>query len=74
MWHVTCDRWNVIHGGGWTFSQNLSSLALTVWDRQCLQDSEQKGHSINKLNNHQGVYKRALATLGLLNTCYNLGT
>ena len=22
------------HGGGWIFSQNVCSLALTVWDRQ----------------------------------------
>ena len=32
MRHVTCDMWNVTHGGGWTFSQNLSSLALTLCD------------------------------------------
>ena len=35
MWHVTCDMvhmtydmWNVTHGGGWTLSQNVISLAL----------------------------------------------
>ena len=43
MWHVTCDMshmtfdtWHVIcdmlGGGGWTFSQNFSCLALTVCD------------------------------------------
>ena len=30
MWQVTCDTWHV--WGGWTFSQNFSSLALTVCD------------------------------------------
>ena len=38
---------HVIHGGGWTLSQNVSSLALTVWDRQCFEDSEQKDHQLN---------------------------
>ena len=32
----------------WTLSQNVSSLALTVWDRQCLEDSERKDDLINK--------------------------
>ena len=40
MWHVTCDTWYVTHGGEWAFPQNFSSLALTVWDRQYLEDSE----------------------------------
>ena len=30
-WHATCDTWNVTSGGRWTFSQNFSSLAHTVW-------------------------------------------
>ena len=31
-------------------SQNFTSPALTVWDRQCLIDSEQKDHeSVNEL-------------------------
>ena len=38
MWHMV--------GGGLTFSQNFSSLALTVWDRQCLEDSQQKDPKI----------------------------
>ena len=33
--------------GGWTFSQNVSSPALTVWDRPCFEDSEQKVHLMN---------------------------
>ena len=54
------------HGGGWTFSQNVSSSALTVWDRQCLEDSERKDHSMNQLVNYEGVYRTAPATPGLL--------
>ena len=38
MWHVT-------HGGGRKFSQNFSSPAFTVCDRQCLEDSELKDDS-----------------------------
>ena len=30
-WHVTCDTWHMTRWGGWTFSQNFSSLALTVF-------------------------------------------
>ena len=32
MWYVTCDTWHVTGSGRKTFSQNLSSLALTVWE------------------------------------------
>ena len=35
---MTYDTW----WGGWTFSQKFSFPALTVWDGQCLKDSEQK--------------------------------
>ena len=45
MWHVTFDMWHVTHGGGWKFSPNFSSLALTVWDLWCLEDWEEKDHS-----------------------------
>ena len=31
-WHVTYTMWHMTVGGRWTFSQNLSSLALTVWE------------------------------------------
>ena len=56
-WHMTHDTWHMTHGmwnvtydtwSGWTFSQNVSSPALTVWDRQCLEDSEQKDDSMNQ--------------------------
>ena len=47
-WHLTPDMWHVTHGWGWTFSQNFSSLALPVWDTQCLEDSERKDDLINQ--------------------------
>ena len=49
--HMTCDTWHVTHGGGWTFSQNFCSSALTVWDRQGLEDSEQKDDLMNEWMN-----------------------
>ena len=33
------------HGGGWTISQNVSSLALRVWDGQCREDIKRKDDS-----------------------------
>ena len=50
-------------------TQNVSSLALRVWDRQCLEDSEQKDdiiiQSINEIIKCKGVYRTDLATPGL---------
>ena len=34
-WQVTCDRWHVKLCVRWSFSQNFSSQALTVWDLCC---------------------------------------
>ena len=39
---MTHDTGHVTHGEGWTFSQKFSSLPLTVWDGQCLKNSERK--------------------------------
>ena len=36
-WQVTRDTWHMTHSVGRTFSQNFSSLALPVWDWQCLE-------------------------------------
>ena len=49
-WHVTCDMWHVTHSVGWTFSQNFSSLALPVWDWQCIEDIWTKGSVIELMN------------------------
>ena len=46
FWHVIHDTWQVTHGGGWTFSQDFSSLALMVWDIWYLEDFEDKDYSI----------------------------
>ena len=50
MWQLTCDTWHMTHNVGWTFSQNLSSLALPVRDWQRLEDIRTKG-SVNQLMN-----------------------
>ena len=39
---------HVTHDGGLIFSKNVSSLALTVWERQCFEDWEEKDHSLNR--------------------------
>ena len=56
-------------GGGWIFSQNVSSLALLVWQWQCLEDPEQKDQQINysmsQLRGNKGVYRTAPATPGV---------
>ena len=49
-WHVTCDMWNVTRLGGWTFSQNFSSLALTVCDLWYYEDILGKGWLTDWLN------------------------
>ena len=66
MWHVTCDTWHVTCLGRWTFSQNFSSLALTVCDLWYYEDLEEKDHWLNYLNNYEAVYRTAPATPGLL--------
>jgi hypothetical protein len=70
MWHVTHDTWHVTRLGGWTFSQNFSSLALTVCDLWYYEDLEEKdewiNEWINKLINYEAVYRTAPATPGLL--------
>ena len=42
MWHRTCDVWHMKWGGGWTFSQKFSSIALTVCDLWYYADLEEK--------------------------------
>ena len=70
MWHVTRYMWHVTRLGGWTFSQNFSSLAFTVCDLWYYEDLEEKDDSMNKwineLINHETVYRTAPATPGLL--------
>ena len=43
-----------------------------VWERQCLEGFEQKDHLLNEWMNYKGVYRTALATMGLLNIVYIL--
>ena len=66
---MTRDTFHV--WGGWTFSQNFSSLALTVCDLWYYEDLEEKAHRMNEwMNesmNYEAVYRTAPATPGLLN-------
>ena len=48
-WHMTHDMWNVPRGGGWAFSQNVSALALTVWETQCFEDISTKDHWVHQV-------------------------
>ena len=68
MWHVTRDMWHVTCCGGWTFSQNFSSLAFTVCDLRFYEDLEEKAHGLTDLINNKAVCRTAPATPGLLNT------
>ena len=68
---MTRDTWHMTHdmfGGGWTFSQNFSSLALTVCDKWYYEDLEEKAHGLTESVNHEAVYRTAPATPGLLIT------
>ena len=65
---MTCDTGNVTHDGGWKFSKNFSSLALTVWDKWCFEDWEEKDDfKSTQLMSDKGVCRTAPATPGLLN-------
>ena len=70
MWHVTHDMLHVTRLGGWTFSQNFSSQALTVCDLWYYEDLEEKDEWLNQLMNEwindEAVYRTAPATPGLL--------
>ena len=74
MWHVTSDTWHMTCFGGWTSSQNFSSLALTVCDLWYYEDLEEKAdwvtEIINLLINDKAVYRTAPATPGLLKTTW----
>ena len=54
--------------GGWTFSQNFSSLALTVCVLWYYEDlvQEEKADSLSEWMNDKAVYRKAPATPGLL--------
>ena len=68
MWHATCDIWHVTCLGGWSFSQNFSSLALTVYDLWYYTDLEEKDEWIIELINYEAVYRTAPAIPGMLKT------
>ena len=66
MWHVTRDIWHVTGGGRWTFSQNVTSLALTAWEWRFVEDLKEKGKGVSDFMTYKGVCRAAPATPGLL--------
>ena len=65
-WHVTCNTWHVTYGGQWTFSQNFSSLDLTVWDLWCCEYLEEKDRLLVRSISDEAVCRTAPATPGVL--------
>ena len=65
--------WNVTRDVRWTFSQNVSCLALTVQERQCFEDYFTKDESINHLINFKGACRTVAATPGMLITPKGMG-
>ena len=60
--NMKCDIWR-----GVNILSKFQLPALTVWDRQCLEDSELKDHSMNELIvNDKGAFRTAPAIPGLL--------
>ena len=59
---MICDTW-----WGVKIFSKFQLLALTVWERQCFEDWEEKDDSVTELINNEGVRRTAPATPGLLN-------
>ena len=68
---VTCDTGG---GGGWTFSQNVRSLALTVWERQCFEDISPKDELIDELITKLFVEQPRQHRVRQKNPCYDIFT
>ena len=70
MWHVTRDTLHVTFdmfgGGGWTFSQNFSSLVLTVCNLLYYEHLEEKADWLSDWISDKAVYRTAPATAGLI--------
>ena len=71
MWHVTRDMWHLTCCGGWSFSQNFSSLAFKVCDSWCFEYILTNHHWLNQLINDNAVYRTAPDTPSLLKTNNN---
>ena len=86
MWHMKCDKWQMTYDmrhvtcdmrhvtcdmlWGWTFSRNVSSLALTVCDLWYYEDFVE---TAPHLMNDKVVYRTAPATPGLLKSTRHWG-
>ena len=69
---MTRDTWHMTHSVGRTFSQNFSSLALPVWDWQCLEYISTNHELMNQSVDDGGDCRTAPATPGLLNICQKI--
>ena len=67
MWHVKHDIWQMICGGRWTFSQNVSFLALTVWVWRFFEDIFTKDEFLTQSLNRKCVSRKAPATFKFVN-------
>ena len=63
---MTHDTLHVTGGRRWTFFQNFSTLAFTVWKWRFVEDIFTKDHSLSLLINDKGVCRTAPATPGLV--------
>ena len=67
-WHMTPDMWPMTGGKRWTFFQNFSCLALTVWEWRYSENISIKDQLlhwlINQLFNDKGVCSTAPVTPG----------
>ena len=77
FWHMTWDTWHVTGVHGWTFSQNLSSLALTTWNWRCFEDIFTKDkwltQSMNERMNDSPSYSGSVDYRPLGGPLYTLG-
>ena len=66
---MTGDTWHMTHGHGVrrTFPQNVSSLAIPIWELRCCEDLKEKHQCASDWMNHEGVCRTALATPGRIN-------
>ena len=62
MWHVTSDTCHMTHSVGWTLSKKFSSLALLVWNWEC----------VEHILTYWGDCRSAPATPGLLMICISI--
>ena len=71
MRHLTHEMWHWTCGGRCTFSQNFSSLAITVLEWRCFENIFKMEESMNELIiiDDRWILRTAPAIMGLLKIC-----